>query len=447
MSDIFELAQSNLTAYAQVMWKDYMTPEHVLKLNAYLEKVESGEITRLLVSMPPRHSKSMNVAQYFPAWFLGRNPDKDVIYSSYAQDQATKFGRLVRSQFSEPSFIKMFPNVHITPESKARDRFIMTDKGSYYAVGRGGPITGKGADLFILDDMYKDNKEAESKLVRKGVIDWYKAVASTRLQKGAKVVMCGTRWNEDDLIGWAQKSLKDQGWVVLNFPAINAKDEALWPEMFPREKLEEVKRTLGPYFWNALYMGRPSSPEGNIFKRKSWQFYTELPPKFDTVIQSWDATFKKTEAGSYVVGQVWGKIGPRYYLIDQVRLRMGFTKTVESIMMVSRNYPESYEKLIEDMANGPAIIEVLQDKIEGIIPIRPDGGKEARANAMSYIQESGQIYLPKPEIRSWVEDYIEEHAAFPNADRDDQVDATTQAINYMRSEGNPMERLQDMLNF
>lgn len=440
--DILELSRIRLAAYAQSMWSGYETPSHVLKLCNALEDIECGNIDRLIVTMPPRHSKSMNVAQFFPAWFLGKNPSKQIIYSSYSQNQATKFGRLVRNQLADPLFKKIFPNCNISEDSQAKHEFNTIEGGTYNAVGRGGSITGKGADLLILDDMFKDNKEADSKYIREQIKDWYRSVASTRLQKDGSVVLCGTRWHEDDNIGWAINELTDQNWMVINFPARDEDAKPLWPEMFGDSALRDIEKTLGSYFWNALYMGRPSAREGNIFKRNKWQFYQVLPPRFDMMIQSWDSSFKEGNNTSYVVGQVWGKVGPDIYLIDQVRKKMGFVDTIDAISRLVKRYPKTYKKLIEDKANGSAIIDVLKRKFSGIFPITPDGSKESRAQAVSYLQESGNIYLPHPKMKLWVNDFLDECADFPNAQNDDQVDAMSQALTYLQKGIDAVERMR-----
>jgi predicted phage terminase large subunit-like protein len=444
-NDAYNLARQYLIPFAKTLWRDYLYPGHVVELAKHLEKVVRGEIKRLIITMPPRHSKSLHVGEFFPAWYFGLNPTQKIIYSTYSQELANNFGRKVRNHMLDKDFAKIFPDSTLAEDAKSKVNFSTKQGGDYFAVGRGSSVTGKGANLFLIDDALKDHKEAASPLIRQQLKDWYRAVAFTRLQKNAAIVVCGTRWHEDDLIGWLIREQADQNWTVLNMPARNESGKPLWPEMFSSCALEKIEATLGAYFWNALYMQRPSAAEGNIFKKDRWEFYHQLPPKFDVMIQSWDATFKETKKGSFVVGQVWGKKDADYYLIDQVRRRMGFTDTIKSIIVLSDSHPLSRKKLIEDKANGPAIIDVLKRKIEGITPWPVEGSKEARANAVSYIQESGNIYLPHPTLKSWVNDYIEEHAVFPNGDNDDQVDATTQALAHLSGGADAVARLQRLL--
>ncbi len=428
-----EFAHRRLAAYGKLIWGDYLTPSHVLKLCNALEKVERGEIKRLILEMPPRCSKTIHVGDNFPAWYLGRNPTKKVIYGTYEQGQASNHGRIVRNQMLDPLFKRTFPDCHISEDSVAKHRFNTIEGGEYHAIGRGAALTGKGADILLLDDMIKDDKEAASKLVREQNKAWFRAVAYTRLQKDAAVVLCGTRWNKDDMIGFALRELADQNWVELNFPAINDQGEALWPEMFPIEVLLEIKKTIGSYFWNALYQGRPSEEEGNIFKRSDWVFWRELPRNWDRQFQSWDMNFKEGKKNSFVSGQIWGMVGADFYLIDRFKRQIGYKDTKKAFIMMAHRHPKAYKKLVEDKANGPAIIDELNGVVGGMIPINPVGSKEARAQAISAVQESGNIIIPHPDVKSWSQDYIDEHADFPNGEFRDQVDCTTQAINHFNT--------------
>jgi len=382
--------------------------------------------------MPPRHGKSTTVSEHFPAWYLGRNPSDQVLFSTYGQNLASSFGRRVRNQLFEPTFRSIFPNCHISSDSKAINQFTTQEGGIYNAVGRGGPITGKGANIVILDDMLKDNKDAESKIIREGFKDWYRSTLITRLEPDAAIIFIATRWQEDDPIGFVLNEFADDGWEQIILPALSQDETiALWSERYPVKRLLKIKKGLTPYFWNALYQQRPSAREGNILKREWWKFYKELPKRFDKVIQSWDMSFKKGETNSFVIGQVWGKLGPDNYLIHQFRRQIGFTDTLRAFSQLTKNYPEAYRKLVEDKANGPAIMDALKNKISGIIPIEPEGSKEERASAISPIIESGNVYLPDQELQPWILEFIDECANFPKGTYDDQVDGMTQALSDM----------------
>lgn len=424
------LPEDSLVTYAQTMWQAYLAPRHVQRLCRLLEKVESGKITRLITSFPPRHSKTLNIGQFFPAWYLGRNPTEKIIYATYGQRLANRIGGSVRNLMIDPLHQRIFPESVISPASKARNEFQTTKDGIYQAVGRDGSLTGSGANILIVDDIFKNHKEAESEHIRDEVKNWYRSTASTRLQKDGAVILNGTRWHKDDIAGWALKELAHEDWVYVNFPAIDENGKPLWPEMKSLKELENIKKSLGSRYWSALYQGEPVEEEGNIFKRKDWRFYNVLPKGLDIIIQSWDMTFDEGETNDYVVGQIWGRKGNDYYLIAQVRKKMNFTDTLKWVRIMSGDHPRARKKYIEKAANGAAVISALDKEIPGLIPV-PAGGrgsKTARGHAVSYLQESGHVYLPNPALYPWVNDYIDELADFPYGKHDDQADATTQAL-------------------
>jgi predicted phage terminase large subunit-like protein len=306
----------------------------------------------------------------------------------------------------------------------------------------------------IIDDPLKNAKEALSATIKRGHQDWYSSTFYTRAEPDAPIMIVMTRWAEDDLAGWqlSQESEDEpECWHIVNFEAIKEEyapkfppnctvepdwrrpGEALCPERFDIAKLTKIKKRLGEYFWNALYQQRPSPLEGSHFKRSWWQYYKVLPSDFDMVIQSWDCTFKDTNKSDFVVGQVWGKRGGQFYLIDQVRDRMDFPTTIAAIRALSAKYPNAGAKLVEDKANGPAVISSLEREIPGIIAIEPEGGKLVRAVAIAPFVEAGNVFLPDPSIASWVGDYVGEFSTFPNGANDDMCDSTSQAINWLAS--------------
>lgn len=250
--------------------------------------------------------------------------------------------------------------------------------------------------------------------------------------------MIMTRWAEDDLAGRliSEADAGGEQWVILSLPAIAEENdmlgrsigEPLWPERFGLDELLMIKAAVGSYVWNALYQQRPSPVEGGMLKRGWWQFYKESPSKFDEIIQSWDMTFKDSAGTDFVVGQVWGRKGADKYLLDQVRDRMDFPATLTAVKSLTAKWPQASAKLVEDKANGPAVIAMLKQKIEGLIPVEPQGSKVARVSAVSPQIEAGNVYLPDPSIAPWVHDFIEECAAFPTGAHDDQVDAMSQAL-------------------
>jgi predicted phage terminase large subunit-like protein len=277
-----------------------------------------------------------------------------------------------------------------------------------------------------------------SQTYRDATWDWYRATFSTRIQEDGAIILVMTRWHEDDLAGRLLRAQEEGGdkWEVVNLPALAEDDdmlgrqlgEPLCPQLFTKETLEKTKVRLGSFWWNALYQQRPSPQEGGILKRHWWKFYRKAPDKFDEIIQSWDMTFKDTKTADFVVGQVWGRKGADKYLLDQVRDRMDFPATIQAVRTLSAKWPQARVKLVEDKANGPAVIATLKKEISGLIPVEPQGSKESRAWAVSPEVEAGNVYLPDPSIAPWVHDFIEECTVFPNGTNDDQVDAMTQAL-------------------
>lgn len=433
---VTDLIFSRLLPFAVWSWPSYQVAQHHRRIAAALERVERGEINRLIINMPPRHGKSMLASEYFPAWYLGRNPDRYVIHCTYAQDFADDMGRKVRNLMSQPAFESIF-GVGIRADSSSARRFHTTESGVYVAVGAGGPITGRGAHLLLIDDPIKGRADAESQALRKRLKDWYGSVAYTRLMPNSAVVIIQTRWHEDDLSGWLLQEHPDEHWTVLNLPAIGDDGSALWPAAYPLGRLEQIRRAIGTRDFEALYQQRPSPGEGGIIKRGWWQYYsTRVSPErleyvgFDELIQSWDLAFKDTSNSDFVCGQVWGRKGPDAWLLDQVCERMSFTGTIKAIRDMTARWPKARPILIEDKANGPAAMSVLRTEIAGIVPVDPgNASKESRVHAVTPMIEAGNVYLPSKALGlGWLDPFIEQSAAFPAGANDDMVDAMSQAL-------------------
>lgn len=466
-----ELARRNYRDYVEFVHRGHYTHfKHTELICETLQRIADGEQLSVLIEMPPRHGKSMTVTETFPSYYLGRNPDKRVIAAAYSDGLATKFGRLNRNKFNEFSN-ELFGLKLSESNAATKDWGVEDRRGGMIATGIGGSITGQGADLMIIDDPIKNMKEAMSQLIRDNIWDEWEATLSTRLHDGASVIVIMTRWHEDDLIG-RLLARSPRNWIRLRLPAI-AEDEddllgrkigeALCPELGFNEQWAEDKKTeVGSRTWASLYQQRPAPAGGNIFKREWVKFYVRtqeqkrewglsddvmvLPTHFDKQAQSWDCTFKESETSDYVAGGVWARKKAQYFLLDVDHRRMGFADTMKAIRAMSDKWPKARSKYIEDKANGTAIIEMLTDEISGIVPVNPDGGKEARANAVSPLFEAGNVYLPHPNMCPWVEDLIEELVSFPNAAHDDLVDMTTQALNQLyTNNSNPIDRYKKLL--
>lgn len=453
-------ARSNPTAFACLTMKGYTpAPFHWLIGNA-LRDIADGKMDRLMISMPPRHGKSELVTVRFPGWYLGRNPDHRIISASYGAELAEDFGRKARAVIASDLYTRIFPGVGISRTSSAAGRWdIDGHAGGYIAAGVGGPITGKGANVLLIDDPVKNREEADSQTYRDLVWDWYTSTAYPRLEKPGAIVLVSTRWHEDDLAGRLLRAENDGGdrWHVITLPAINdSTGAALWPEKYNRDDLERIRRVTGTRDWAALYQQVPAPQEGNIFRRHFWRYWADprrvglLNPvrlktadgreisqhpvprpdihEFDEIIQSWDMAFKDTKSSAFVVGQVWGKLGADRFLLTQIRGKWDFPQTIKHISALSRTWPEARIKLVEDKANGSAVISSLRSVLGGFVAVEPKGGKESRARAVSQVVEGGNVFIPHPAQAAWVDGFINECGTFPAGTYADQVDSMTQAL-------------------
>lgn len=459
-----ELARRTMGDFVLYVDDNYQMNWHHRLLCDYLDKLACKEIRRLMVFMPPRHGKSELVSRKFPAYLLGRNPDTSIISCSYSADLASRMNRDVQRLIDSEKYSLLFPESHLFGKnirSTAKGSFlrnsdifeIVNHRGTYRSSGVGGGITGMGGEYIIIDDPVKNREDADSATIREKIYDWYTSTLYTRLEKDGCILLTLTRWHEDDLAGKLLKAAQEGAdqWTILELPAVceyppkpydvRQEGEALWKWKYDEEALEKMKVTVGSRDWAALYQQHPTPGEGGTFKREWWNYYKVLPDGLYDFVQSWDCTFKDAQSSDYVVGQVWARKGSSRYLLDQVRGRMSFTETLRAIRSLSAKWPQAIRKLVEDKANGTAVIDVLRKEIPGLIPVEPEGGKIVRANAVTAVAEAGNIYLPDPSIAPWVHDFVEEHAVFPNGANDDQVDAQTQANTYYNSSSFSLEGL------
>lgn len=434
---VLRLARASLASYAPLVFPSYQVFKHHSLLMRKLEAVEAGTCRRLMIFMPPRMGKSCTTTEIFPAWYLGRHPDRSVITASYSQEFVEGFGRKVRNYVADPRTRAVFPELQLAEDSQSVRRFDTTAGGSYFAVGRGGAITGRGGDLVVVDDPIKDMEEARSEAVRRQLHDWYSAVLYTRRQPDTAIVVVQTRWHFDDLAGWLLREQSEENWEVLNLPAIAEVDEGwrkpgdpLWPEKFGLEELEATRRVLGTSGWSALYQQRPVPEEGAIFKAEWWQRYDEIP-EFSLIILSADTAFKAGASNDYSVVSAWGVAKNGFYLLHVWRQRAEFPQLKRQLESMSAQFNPN-AVLIEDKASGQSLIQELRQNTR--LPIRPvkvDADKVTRAHAVSPLVEAGRVFLPK--AAPWLADFMDELSTFPAGAHDDIVDSLTQALNYLRS--------------
>jgi predicted phage terminase large subunit-like protein len=440
---LLSLAYEDLACYSIAQWPQFERAPHHELIISKLEAVERGEIKRLMISMPPRNGKSFITSSIFPAWVLGRHPQHHIIFATYGQELSDDFGRRVRNFIADPVHQAIFPNCRLSEDSTAAHRFNIKAGGAYFAVGRGGPITGRGADLLLIDDPIKDREEANSGTIRRALHEWYESVAYTRLMPGGAIIIIQTRWHEDDLAGWLLREHTSENWDVLRLPAIAERDEgfrkegeALWPERFPLSELERIRMAIGGRAWASLYQQRPAAAEGVIFKRDWWQFFSPpLTVKLDQIVQSWDTAFKKGTENDFSACTTWGVAGDGYYLLHLWRERVEFPELKRVLASLAEEWKPN-AILVEDKASGQSLIQELKNSTAlPLIPVKVDTDKQTRAQAITPLIEAGKVFLPQS--APWVSDFVEEMACFPNGVHDDVVDATTQALNHLRVKPEP----------
>lgn len=401
---------------------------------------------RLIISLPPQEGKSTR-AMDFIIWSLLRNPDLRVAVASYAQGLANRNGRRLRNTIAAHPHL----GLSIAPDNGAISEWTLAGHdGGVLSVGRGAGITGRPVDLLLIDDPLKDRNEADSQLIRDNCWDWWTDSLSTRLAPGAPVLLILTRWHEDDLAGRLTSAPDGHLWQVINIPAeADTDDDPLGrkPGTYldsargrTEAQWDAIKVRVGSRTWASLYQGRPAPAEGGMVKRDWWQYYDQplwieldngqrRTLGMDAVLISADLTFKGEDHSDYVAIGVWGRRGPNAYLLDQVRGHYDFPEQVRQLEALCARWPDAALKVIEDKANGPAVIATLRRRIPGIVAEIPQGSKVARLAAVSPLIEAGNVHLPNPQLAPWVGDYVEEFAGFPNAAHDDQVDHTTQGLN------------------
>jgi predicted phage terminase large subunit-like protein len=388
----------------------------------------------IILSIPPRHGKSMNVTETLPSYFLGRFKDERVILTAYGDDLVTDFSRKNRDKVDQ--YGKELFGIELDPNTRSvTDWNIKGTRGGSIARGIMAGITGKGCQLLVIDDPVKNQEEANSEVQRDRIWGEWLASLRTRVEPPAIVIVIMTRWHEDDLVGRLLNPEYGEPlpWKVVNLP-LEAEEndplgrkigEPLWPEKYGYDFIREIKQY--PSLFNSLYQGRPTSMEGNILKRKWWKYY-DILPQLQYKVLSIDASFKDGEKNDFVSIQVWGKTGVNMYMCDRYKARMDFPTTLVEIRNMLKKHKDITCILIEDKANGSALISVLRKEISGVIAVNPEGGKVSRVNAVAPHVEAGNVWLPRKTIAPWIDEFVDECASFPKGKHDDDVDAFSQSI-------------------
>ena len=438
-------ARNDFMSFVKCVWPDFVEGSHHRHIADKFNKLASGEINRLIVNMPPRHTKSEFASYLLPAWMVGRTPKLKIIQATHTGELAIRFGRKAKTLIDSDEYRKIFETT-LREDSQAAGRWETAQGGEYFAAGVGGAITGRGADLLIIDDPHSE-QDALSPTAMEAAYEWYTSGPRQRLQPGGKIVLVMTRWNTKDLTAMLvknQKEAKADQWHVVEFPAIldhgTSSAKPVWPEYWKLDEIEKVQATLPVGKWNAQWMQNPTSEEGAILKREWWRKYTkDYIPTLDHVIQSYDTAFLKKETADYSAITTWGIFyptedsGPNLILLDAIKERYEFPE-------LRRKALEQYEYwkpetvIVEAKASGLPLTYELRKMNIPVMNFTPSKGndKHARVNSVAPLFESGMIWAPE---KKFAEEVIEECAAFPYGDHDDLVDSTTQALMRFRQGG------------
>jgi len=430
-----DLAEKRFIPFVKHVWPEFIEGDHHRKIAKKFEDIANGKIKRLIVNMPPRHTKSEFASYLFPAWMVGKNPKLKVIQTTHTGELAVRFGRKMKNLVDTSEFAQVFEDCKIAADSKAAGRWETNKGGEYYAAGIGGAITGRGADLLIIDDPHSE-QDALSDTAMDSAYEWYTSGPRQRLQPGGAIVIVMTRWSTKDLTGKllnAQSEPKADQWEVIEFPAILPSNTPVWSNYWKLEELEGVKASLSEGKWQAQWQQNPTSEEGSIIKREWWKEWKQKEiPDLVHIIQSYDTAFSKKETADFSAITTWGVFyppnkGPHLILVDVRKGRWDFPE-LKKIALEEYKYWEPETVIIEAKATGTPLTHELRQIGVPVVNFTPSKGndKHVRVNSVAPLFEAGKIYYPAD--KRWAEEVIEECAAFPYGEYDDLVDSTTQAL-------------------
>ena len=431
-----EGCRDDFLKYVRKIWPEFIAGAHHKMIAKKFEDIANGKIKRLIINMPPRHTKSEFASYLFPSWVIGREPKTKIIQTTHTAELAVNFGRKVRNLIATTEYQNIFDSVDLQSDSKAAGRWSTNHGGEYFAAGVGGAITGRGADLLIIDDPHSE-QDALSDTAMEHAYEWYTSGPRQRLQPGGAIVIVMTRWSLKDL---TEKVLKAQGydenadkWEVIEFPALMPSGKACWPEYWKQEELEGVRASLSVSKWNAQWQQNPTSKEGAIIKKEWWQRWEEDEvPQLEYIIQSYDTAFSRKETADYSAITTWGVFYPKQdgpanlILLDSKKGRWDFPE-LKTKALEQYNFWEPETVIVEAKASGTPLTQELRQLGIPVVNFTPSKGNDklTRVHAVSPLFESGMIWAPD---ERWADEVIDECAAFPNGDHDDLVDSTTQAL-------------------
>ena len=444
--DLRDSAKKSFMAYVNHVYDGFIVGRHHKIIAKKLERIVSGDLNRLIVNMPPRHSKSEFASYLMPSWFLGQNPKLKIIQATMNTELASRFGRKVRDLIADPVYGEIFPSTDLKQDSQAAGRWETSAGGEYFAAGVGAAMTGRGADLLIIDDPHSE-QDALSSTAYDNTWEWYTSGPRQRLQPGGAIIIVMTRWHKRDLTGQILKSsVQREGadeWEVIELPAILPSGSPLWPGFWSLDELTKLRSELPVSKWSAQYQQDPTSEEGAIIKREWWRHWTEdSPPPCEFIIQSWDTAFLKKERSDYSACTTWGifympddegRDQPNLILLDAMKARMEFPELkMKAFEEWKRWSPDAF--IVEAKAAGLPLIFELRAMGIPVQEYTPSRGNDkiARVNAVSDLFASGMVWCPD---RRFSEEVMEEFAAFPSGEHDDLVDSSTQALIRFRQGG------------
>ena len=427
--------------FVKSVWPDFVEGSHHKKIADQFNRLARGDINRLIINMPPRHTKSEFASFLLPAWMIGKNPKLKIIQTTHTAELAVRFGRKAKTLIDSEDYQKIF-QTRLREDSQAAGRWETEQGGEYFAAGVGGAITGRGADLLIIDDPHSEQDALNPEALERAY-EWYTSGPRQRLQPGGKIVVVMTRWSVKDLTAQLIKSsseTKADQWELIEFPAILPNEKPVWPEYWKLSELESVKASLSVQKWNAQWMQNPTAEEGSIIKREWWRVWDKpyIPP-LDHVIQSYDTAFLKKETADYSAITTWGVFRlnedsePNLILLDAMKERLEFPD-LKRRALEQYTYWNPETVIIEAKASGLPLTYELRKMGIPVVNFTPSKGndKHARVNAVAPLFESGQIWAPD---QKFAEEVVEECAAFPYGDNDDLVDSMTQAVMRFRQGG------------
>jgi predicted phage terminase large subunit-like protein len=444
--DRVERCKESFVFFAKQMWPIFISGKHHAIMADAFERVARGELKRLIINMPPRHTKSEFASYLLPSWFLGKYPEKKIIQTAHTAELAVGFGRKVRNLVSSEEYRKVFDTV-LSSDSKAAGRWNTGAGGDYFAIGVGGAVTGKGADLLIIDDPHSEQEAKQGNpAVFDNVYEWFTSGPRQRLQPGGAIIIVMTRWSKRDLTGQILKNAGKEGvdqWEIIDFPAIMPSGTPLWPAFWSKEALESLKAELPVAKWEAQYQQNPTSEEGAIIKREHWRIWEkDHAPDCDYIIQSWDTAFEKNNRADYSACTTWGvfdqvnqhgDLRANIILLDAFKGRLEFPELKKQALELYQEW-EPDTLIVEKRAAGAPLIYEMRKMGIPLSEFTPGKGNDkiSRVNAISDLFASGVVWCPETR---WAEEVMDELASFPNGDHDDLVDSSSQALMRFRQGG------------